>query len=612
MELAIPLVALGGMYVISNQSQNKEGMTKKSNMKKESFNNMGIRTNLQATNIESRFDNYLPNTNVPPQNYPIMNNKELIDTVQEYPNPNKATDKYFNQNVYEQKQRAGVPVSNDMQQIYSLTGDYMSTKMFTHNNMVPFNGGKPRGQIYNNNNNETILDNYVGNGSQVIKKIEQAPLFKPQENVQWTYGTPVMSDFYQSRQNPVNKNNMVKPFESIRVGPGLDKGYTADGSHGFNAGMEARDKWLPKTVDELRVATNPKQEYNLEGLQGPAQSQIKNVGIEGKVEKYRPDTFFINTQDRWLTTTGAEKAGQLVPDYIVKPSTRNETTTYQHGTPNSTLKTASYVPTKHEDTKRIQLEGFDVGHSVATTTAPLQHHAVNNNHNSHTNYENNRSINQQTQTFGSGFSKAVGAVIAPIMDILKPSRKEEYSCNMRVYGNIAGEVPGGYVTTPGDMPNTTIKETTLYQPNGYINNQKDNAGYLVTDHQPIANQRDTVNHDHLMGISSKTGNRQYDAAYRQTNNETKEKSVISRTNQGNAKYFNPQINVTMSKLDADRENNRLWAPQTVIPNGPSVQTYGKANMPQYYNECQGCDRIAPDLLTAFKENPYTHSLTSAV
>ena len=41
MELAIPLIALGGMYVISNQ---KEGLTKKS---KENFNNMGIKTNLQ-------------------------------------------------------------------------------------------------------------------------------------------------------------------------------------------------------------------------------------------------------------------------------------------------------------------------------------------------------------------------------------------------------------------------------------------------------------------------------------------------------------------------------------------------------------------------------------
>jgi hypothetical protein len=612
MEIAIPLIALGGMYVISNQN-NKEGLTKKSNMKsQEAFNNMGIRTNLQSSNIESRFNNYLPNTHIEPQNYPIMNNKELIDTVQEYPNPNTATDKYFNQNAYEQKERAGISVGDNMQQIYSLTGDYMSSKMFTHNNMVPFNGAKPKGQIYNNNNAETILDNYVGNGSQTIKKIEQAPLFKPQDNVQWTYGMPDMSDFYQSRQNPVNRNNMVKPFESVRVGPGLDKGYTADGSHGFNAGMESRDKWLPKTVDELRIATNPKQEYDLNGLQGAAASHIKNVGIEGKIEKYRPDTFFVNSQDRWLTTTGAEKAGQLVPEYVVKPSVRNETTTYQHGTPNAVLKTASYAPKKYEEPKKTQLEGFDVGHSVSTRTAPLQQEVYEKHHTSHTNYENNRSVNQQPQTFGTGFSSAIGAVIAPIMDILKPSRKEEYSCNMRVYGNLGGEVPGNYVLTPGDTPNTTIRETTLYQPNGYINSQKDNAGYLVNEQQPITNQRDCTNHSQFMGMSSKHGSRQYDSVYRQTNNDTKEKSIAGRMNQGNAKNFNSQMNVSMSKLDSDRENNRLWAPSAVIPSGPTVQTYGKANMPQYYNECQGCDRIQPDILTAFKNNPYTHSLTNSV
>ena len=608
MELAIPLVALGGLYVISNQ---KEGLTKKSKSK-ENFNNMGIKTNLQEKTPESRFSNYLPNTNVPPQNYPIMNNKELIDNVEEYPNPNVATDKYFNQNMYEQKERAGVPVSNNIQEFYSLTGDYMSTKMFKHNNMVPFNGGKPKGQIYNNNNAETILDNYVGNGSQVIKKIEQAPLFKPQENVQWTYGMPTMSDFYQSRQNPVNRNNMVKPFESIRVGPGLDKGYSADGSNGFNSGMEVRDKWLPKTVDELRISTNPKQEYDLNGLQGPAQSVIKNVGIEGKVEKYRPDTFFINTQDRWLTTTGAEKAGQLVPNYIVKPSTRNETTTYQHGTPNSTIKTASYAPSRHEETKRIQLVGFDVGHSFATGTCPLQHESSEKIHNSHTNYENNRSVNKQPQPFGSVFSGAIGAVISPIMDILKPSRKEEYSCNMRIYGNLGGQVPENYVLTPGDVTNTTIKETTVYQPNGYINSQKDNAGYLVNEQNPIANQRDSVNHESFMGMSSNHGNRQYDAVYRQTNNQVKEKLVVGRTNQGNAKHFNSQMNVTMSKLDSDRENNRLWAPHSILNSGPSIQTHGKINTPQYYDNCQGCERIAPDILNAFKENPYTHSLSSAV
>ena len=72
MEIAIPILALGGMYVISNQANNKNvnvNVNKKkvrfSESKKENFDNMGQKSN------------YLPNTNIPPQNYPIMNNKEL-------------------------------------------------------------------------------------------------------------------------------------------------------------------------------------------------------------------------------------------------------------------------------------------------------------------------------------------------------------------------------------------------------------------------------------------------------------------------------------------------------------------------------------------------------
>jgi hypothetical protein len=600
MELAIPLVALGGMYIISNQS-NKSNESKQqsnnSNNAKENFTNMG------------KTKNYLPNTNVPPQNYPIMNNTELNDTVQEYPNPNVATDKYFDQNLYEKKERNNIDIHSNIQQIYSLTGDYMSSNQFRHNNMVPFTGSKPKGEIYNNNNQETLLDNYVGAGSQIIKKIEQAPLFKPQENMQWAYGAPNMSDFYQSRVNPALKNNIVKPFESIRVGPGLDKGYEAEGSGGYNSGMEARDYWLPKTVDELRVSTNPKEEFSLMDHEGPASSQIKNVGILGKVEKYTPDTFFINTQDRWLTTTGAEKANRNISQEVLKTSHRNETTTHFTGTPNATLKTASYVPIKYEQTKRIQLDACNVGHSNAVGTGPSDD--ANNFLKSHTNYTNNRSLNVQPPMFGA-FSGAIGAVIAPIMDILKPIKKEEYTCNMRIYGNINGEVPGNYVLTPNDVPNSTIKESTLYEPNGYIGNQID-GGYQVSDQQAIYNQRDSTNISQMGamgGAGNKVGQMQYDYMYRQTNNESKEKSIVGRTNQGNSALFNSQMNISIDKLDGDRDNNRLWAPSAVIPAGPSVQTYGKMQMPAYTDQCQGCERINPDILKAIKDNPYVHSFTN--
>jgi hypothetical protein len=153
----------------------------------------------------------------------------------------------------------------------------------------------------------------------------------------------------------------------------------------------------------------------------------------------------------------------------------------------------------------------------------------------------------------------------------------------------------------------------LYQPNGYIGNQI-NGAYQVHDQQSIANQRDTTSDfcqlNPAGGAASKHGSRQYDSVYRQTNNDTKEKLVASRINQGNAKNFNSSINMSMSKLDSDRDNNRLWAPSATTASGPSLQTYGSTNAPQYVNAYQDNNRLDSALLTAFKENPYTHSLSS--
>ena len=66
----------------------------------------------------------------------------------------------------------------------------------------------------------------------------------------------------------------------------------------------------------------------------------------------------------------------------------------------------------------------------------------------------------------------------------------------------------------------------------------------------------------------------------------------------------------MSKLDTDRENNRLWAPQAVIPGGPSVQTYGRQNVVENKDIHSNLNRIAPDILNALKDNPYAFSVNS--
>ena len=614
MEIAIPLIALGGMYVVSNQSN--ENCSKKeirqSQRQKENFTNMGIRSNLGV-----KTDNYLPNTNIPPQNFPVSNINQLVDTVQEYPNPNVATDKYFNQNLYEQKVRNHVPVSKNPQEIYSLTGNYLDSQQFKHNNMVPFNGGKVKGRTYDMNINESVLDNMIGSGSQTIKKIEQAPLFKPEQNMQWAYGMPNQSDFYQSRVNPAMKNNNVKPFDTVMVGPGLDQGYGFNGSNGYNSGMEARDKWLPKTVDELRVDTNPKLEYKLINHEGPANSFIKAVPgtqLLGRVEKQRPDTYFINTQDRWLTTTGAEKGETLRPIQEMGILRRNDIATEYMGPAGAIDVKATTAPQNFEPSKRHEAFEGGVNHSRAVGRGDCSD--AHNFLRSHTNYENNRSTVRQPETHRSGFSGAIGAVVAPIMDMFRPTRKDETINNVRVYGDAGtSSMVKGPVYNPQDTTPTTVKETNLHAVNFNINNQKE--GMYVNNAMPgLPTQRDSTSCEYYTaagGYATGYGDMSYDAAYRQHNNDIKSQTIVNRPNQGGTQIFNQQMHLTTIKADSDRLDGRVnpaYSSLSGLP--PSAQTYGAIRTPQYYNECAGCDRIQPDILSAFKNNPYTHSLTSSV
>jgi hypothetical protein len=587
MEIAIPLLALGGMYVISNKKSSDE---KPEKITHENFNNMG------------RKPNYMPNVKIPAENYPVLNTKELVETVQEYPNPNVATDKYFNQTMNK----------GGGQQIVSLTGNYLDNEQFKHSNMVPFNGGKVKGNLYNANITESVLDNMNGSGSQLFRKVEQGPLFKPEENMQWAYGAPNQSDFFQSRVNPGMRNNNVKPFESENVGPGLNQGYGTCGSGGYNSGMEARDKWREKTVDELRVATNPKMEYNLVNHEGPAASVVKNVGLIGRVEKQGPDRFFMNTQDRWFTTTGAEKGETLRPIQEMGILRRPDCESDYAGPAGPADRKAAYAPENFEPSKRQEVIGGCVNHSTAIGKGPSTDGEAFIR--SHTNFSTHRSTVLQPDTMRSGFGGAIGAVIAPFMDILRPSRKEECAHSVRVYGEAGTRVPQSYVINPNDATQTTIKETTLYAPSFNIDGQKEGT-YVNNQSQFNETQRDTTSCSYIGtsgGHGSQYGNMVYESAYNQHNNDIKSLTINNRPNQGGTSMFNNQMNVNIARQDCDRFNYRVNAPSTVVPMPPSKVVFGKQISKQVYSNAIDNSRLDGSLLQAFRDNPYTHSLTTSV
>jgi hypothetical protein len=623
-ELAIPLIGLASAYLLSNQKKN--GGPKP----------LAASTGSAAATVTEGYVNMgkpvnsMPNVSVPPDNYPVFKPKTGYDANEysNFPNPNAATDKYYNQSVYEEVANGGPDFGGKTQfgdayqqrrQVMSLTGKPMDAAEFKHNNMAPFFGAKIRGRTTDANVHESVLDTLNGSGSQWVSKTEVAPLFKPQENYNYVYGTPNTSDFMQSRQMPSSKMSNVKPWEEVHVAPGLDKGYTDAGSGGFNSGMDARDKWVDRNVDELRVKTNPKLTFGLETHEGPAYYYIQNApsaATQGKVEKHLPDTFYLNTPDRWLTTTGLEKAQTARPIEADRFVNRPSTTSEYFGASSEQNGAATYAAPAVEPSKRQQMD-------------PSKHHAINmaasdqkpasvadHGRLGYKVLHNNRSTTAHAVAPGGVFG-AIRAVVAPLLEVVRPSRKENTIGNLRSYANAGTTVPAGTVFNPADRLPTTIKETTttLLDFNHLNFERQTNAGYQVAEQQPVDNQRDTTTDVEYMGSAggagAHMGNQVYNAAYNQRNNCNKVQT--SWTNQGNMNLMSHDANVSVRKSHVCASNYVGAAapgPNTVnMP--PSVETYGKARMPQNYpRNAIECERINPEILDAFRNNPYTQSLHS--
>lgn len=599
-EIAIPIIALGGMYILSNQDKKKENI--------EAYQNQNKTNKNQDTLV----------------NYPVQQNqekkKQLNNTnINAYNNPNQITDNYYlkpekHSEIASQKNVGGVG-NNNNPNIYSLTGEVIKKQDFVHNNQVPFFGGKIKGSTNNYNTSEQMLDLKQGAGSQNFSKEERAPLFTPDENIHYTHGAPNQNDFMQNRMssNVGMKMSNVTPWEQIKVGPGINQGYGTEGSNGFNSGMESRESWLPKTVDELRTNTNPKLTFSLDGHQGAANSNIKNLGIHGKMEKHLPDTYYTSGPDRWFTTTGLEK-GQTNRSEILMPELRSNLTSTQYFGVAGDIESgeAAYVKGEYEDSHRQQLDPYQITNPVALG----QNMAGENDHNikSYKLLPNNRITTQDMNEMGPVYGIA-RSVVAPILDILRPSRKENVVGNLRPTGNAGTTTAYSYVNNPNDKTKVTNRQMTGGNVNmNHLNVQaQDGNAYLVTDcHAPEVN-RETTSRFHLGGTggdANSMGVTTYNAAYNQRNNLLK--TNVNRPNQGGTQMFNQSMNVCIDKNECDRENNRMW----VSNGGPSVirskEHYGELQGMQTYNQNIQSDRMNPDMLTAFKNNPYTHSLHSAV
>lgn len=546
----------------------------------------------------------------------------------------------------------------------SMSGQKIKKGDFVHNNMVPFFSGSVK-QNLSASANQTLLDYHTGAASLEFSKKEIAPLFRTdRKNVGLPIGAPnktaEMKEYIATNLNQVVRKNNELPFEQIRTGPGLNKGFTNKPSGGFNQPEKNEILKRYMNVDELRTENNPKQTYK--GRVLPAKSVNTNRGKVGDVRKYKPDSYFINENgERNLVTTGAQIKDRVRPQPIDRYTTRPETSTEYYGAGGGNRdQIAGQVFNKdqydHTQYNIKQLNEVNKGpaHSKDGWKQLGESKGVGD-------YGRGGFQNKPTErTFtgprmhGLNITRDVKSVIAPLLDIFRPTKKQNMVGAARPFGNFGNTAPSARVYyDPNDSARTTIREITgrtdylgaptnvdqhemyYYDPveiakptirevtanTNYVGIATNNAqngqtggGYQTANYvMEPTNRQTTQNHEYVGVAKSDDGPMSYTAEYNARLNPTKEIVAKGRTptTQGpKTNLDSKQVNMSFKKHDFDYMQTRVPAPSNMATTIAGKEFIGEIKGKTVLNMNVARDRNVKDVVSQFENNKYAKPLNS--
>lgn len=368
-------------------------------------------------------------------------------------------------------------LNEESNRIKLLSGQVVDEQSFMHNNMVPYYGGKIK-QNVDDKVNSSKLESFTGVINEYKSKCEVPSFFDKTKDIHNPYGMKNMNDFFQDRIVAPRVMNNVTPVPKVRVGPGINKGYSAEPTGGFHQ-TDYLDAIMPKTVDELRVANKPKVTFEARMLDG---MKAKLPGKTGKVVKNRVETYYEQTPDMYLVTTGTNLKKSMVPEFPNKDTNRQSTSKEYMGTAMYQNGKGRTVDPNVKSTVRHSYKGFGV------RNASLADYGVGSKDDFGKSkilvYSNERDLTT-TKVYQGNVTSMIKAIIAPIQDMVKITRKEGAVDNPRHFGNVAPQFPDKpTVHDPSDVARTTIKETTLSET--ALGNLKGHEKQTVYDPNDVA------------------------------------------------------------------------------------------------------------------------------
>jgi len=471
----------------------------------------------------------------------------------------------------------------------SLNGETVPNDSISHNNMNIFYRSKSYGALPDSSFEQPHLDHYSGAGSFSIEKKEVSPLFKPESSMQNVYGNQNQSEFLQSRVNDSMRRANTTPWEQVRDNKG---------EAGFNWAMADREKSMPKNVDELRVANNPKASYALE-YKAPAYDpkvNTPNTNHLGKFVKKGPDTYHMNND--------LEMMGNAT------------------GTLKQTVSSNQMLTKEQRDTTNVEYYGVRGGDEIGYTTkgeAGFVHkqslcpdttlnfgnstlnpvNAQNYGKAGYKSYTNNR--DNDADYFGAIQGAIVSNILSPLVKTLKHTKKKDCEAPL---SNLKGNVKS-MVFNPREHLQTTHREMNTEKIGmNHLTVERQNAtGYQVANPYLPDTQRPSTNMEIYGQANGVDKQRSYGAEYNQRNIH---KPYENRIPNGNRKEYHTDLNYKV----VNKEQSNDYTALTSAPMGSHMQFIGEQTKQStsypninetYRNE---------DLLKAFKSNPYTQPLGS--
>lgn len=445
----------------------------------------------------------------------------------------------------------------------SLTGEPINPEKFNHNNMVPFFGSTVK-QNMDENSNRTVMENFTGNSDTHFDKKEVKYLFEPEANVGNPFGMNNLDGYNYERYIVSNLRNNEKPVEEVRVGPGLNKGYTWKPSGGFQQ-ADTRDYTLPKTVDQLRVKTNPKVSYYGRVITGMGVGRRGKVGL---MQKKTPDTFYINSPERYFTSVGDVSGPTQRPRHVLKD--QNRQTTYKcdnNGPAGPATMQKAVMRSAIRETSRQQFRG----NGYRNANAKGQWSGGDNKLND---YGKNAikldptKRGDKTDYIGVARGNARGRVKKNPK--LRRTRKNNVVGNPRWASNIQGPRNRGVVYDPNSTARRTIKETTETNSHkGFMGAEGPDKGY-VYDPNNIARRtikETTVDNDWKGGVAPVRGPKGKVYNPNDIAKITTKQTTMMKNYQGGARV-----------LDKHQSYIRnIEAPEATNRQETSIEYYGDAN-----------------------------------